>query len=66
MSIDRVAVVDTGGGGGNGDGSRGGIPGLMSQLPASLVAMTEQIEAATGVDILASLRRRDRDHSAEG
>ena len=65
VSIDRVAVVDTGGGGGgNGDGnggSRGGIPGLMSQLPASLVAMTEQIEAATGVDILASLRRRDSD-----
>ncbi len=65
VSIDRVAVVDTGAGsgGGNGsgdgsDGARGGIPGLMSQLPASLVAMTEQIEAATGVDILASLRRR--------
>ena len=69
VSIDRVAVVDTGGGGGDGNGdggSRGGIPGLMSQLPASLVAMTEQIEAATGVDILASLRRRDADHSGEG
>ena len=71
VSIDRVAVVDTGGGGGNGDGngdggSRGGIPGLMSQLPASLVAMTEQIEAATGVDILASLRRRDAERGAEG
>ena len=71
VSIDRVAVVDTGGGGGNGDGngdggSRGGIPGLMSQLPASLVAMTEQIEAATGVDILAALRRRDADHGGEG
>ena len=72
VSIDRVAVVDTGGGGGgngdgNGDGgSRGGIPGLMSQLPASLVAMTEQIEAATGVDILASLRRRDAGHGGEG
>ena len=71
VSIDRVAVVDTGGGGGangdgNGDGgSRGGIPGLMSQLPASLVAMTEQIEAATGVDILASLRRRDREQDDE-
>ncbi len=63
VSIDRVAVVDTGAAG-SGDssadgGSRGGIPGLMSQLPASLVAMTEQIEAATGVDILASLRRRE-------
>ncbi len=72
VSIDRVAVVDTGGGGaggngdGNGDGgSRGGIPGLMSQLPASLVAMTEQIEAATGVDILASLRRHDREQGDE-
>ncbi len=62
ISIDRVAVVDTGAGASNGNGSgdgasRGGIPGLMSQLPASLVAMTEQIEAATGVDILSSLRR---------
>ena len=69
VSIDRVAVVDTGAGGngdGNGDGgARGGIPGLMSQLPASLVAMTEQIEAATGVDILASLRRRDREQGDE-
>ena len=72
VSIDRVAVVDTGsgGGGGNGNGStdsgsRGGIPGLMSQLPASLVAMTEQIEAATGVDILASLRRRDPEQGGE-
>ncbi len=71
VSIDRVAVVDTGAGaGGNGDGNgdggaRGGIPGLMSQLPASLVAMTEQIEAATGVDILASLRRRDREQGDE-
>ena len=61
VSIDRVAVVDTGNGS-NGD-SKGGIPGLMSQLPASLVAMTEQIEAATGVDILASLRRKPDDDS---
>ncbi len=73
VSIDRVAVVDTGAGSGSGGngaaggdgGSRGGIPGLMSQLPASLVAMTEQIEAATGVDILASLRRRS-DADADG
>ncbi len=62
INIDRVAVVDTGAAASNGNSSgdaasRGGIPGLMSQLPASLVAMTEQIEAATGVDILSSLRR---------
>ncbi len=66
VSIERVAVVDTGAGGNggsNGNGSpSGGIPGLMSQLPASLVAMTEQIEATTGVDILASLRRQTDDN----
>ena len=63
VTIDRVAVVDSGAGssgnGGSG-GSAGGIPGLLSQLPASLVAMTEQVEAATGVDLLASLRNRGR------
>ena len=60
VSIDRVAVVD------NTNGSPGsGIPGLMSQLPAALVGMTEQIEAATGVDILSSLRRdSDNDGNA--
>ena len=58
VSIDRVAVVDTSGGRGS-DG--GGIPGLVSQLPASLVALTEQIEAATGVNILDSLRRSTQD-----
>jgi flotillin len=52
ISIDRVAVVDSGSGGGGG----GGIPGLVSQLPAAVVSLTEQIEAATGVDILKSMR----------
>jgi len=51
VSIDRVAVIDNGTG-----GASGGIPGVMAQLPAALVSMTEQIEAATGVDILAALR----------
>ena len=54
VNIDRVAVVDSNGERGQ---SGGGIPGLVSQLPAALVALTEQIDAATGVDILASLRR---------
>ena len=57
IRIDRVAVVDTGAAG----ASSGGIPNLMSQMPASLVAMAEQIEAATGVDVLAALRRRGDD-----
>ena len=54
VNIDRVAVVDANNNRGS-DG--GGIPSLLAQLPASLVALTEQIEAATGVDILDSLRR---------
>ena len=51
VDIDRVAVIDNGGGDG-----RGGIPGLMSQLPGAVVSLSEQIEAATGVDILKSMR----------
>ncbi|MEQ8839994.1 MAG: SPFH domain-containing protein [Acidimicrobiales bacterium] len=52
ITIDRVAVVD---GGGNGNGN-GGIPAFVSQLPGAVVSLTEQIEAATGVDILGSMR----------
>jgi len=50
VDIDRVAIVDNGGGQG------GGIPGLVSQLPGAVVSLAEQIEAATGVDILGSMR----------
>ena len=53
VDIDRVAIVDNGGGNG------GGIPGLVSQLPGAVVSITEQIEAATGVDILSSMRSDD-------
>jgi flotillin len=52
MHIDRVAVVDNGGTG-------GGIPGFVAQLPGAVVSLTEQIEAATGVDILSSMRDAD-------
>lgn len=55
VDIDRVAIVDTGGGQG------GGIPGLVSQLPGAVVSLTEQIEAATGVDILGSMRSDQAD-----
>ena len=54
VSIDRVAVVD----GGNNQSS-GGIPALVSQLPAAVVSLSEQIEAATGIDILSSMRPDD-------
>jgi flotillin len=60
VSIDRVAVIDNGGG----NGGSGGIPALMSQLPAAVVSMSEQIEAATGVDILSSMRDSDTGSSA--
>ena len=55
VDIDRVAIVDNGGGQG------GGIPGLVSQLPGAVVSLTEQIEAATGVDILGSMRSDQAD-----
>ncbi|MBT5139006.1 MAG: flotillin family protein [Acidimicrobiaceae bacterium] len=60
VSIDRVAVIDNG----SGNGGSGGIPALMSQLPAAVVSMSEQIEAATGVDILSSMRDSDTGSSA--
>ena len=55
VDIDRVAIVDNGGGQG------GGIPGLVSQLPGAVVSLTEQIEAATGVDILGAMRSDQAD-----
>ncbi len=55
VDIDRVAIVDNGGGQGS------GIPGLVSQLPGAVVSITEQIEAATGVDILGAMRDDDAD-----
>ncbi len=59
VSIDRVAVID----GGN-NGGQGGIPALMAQLPAAVVSLSEQIEAATGIDILQSMRSDDDDESS--
>ncbi|RMH68805.1 MAG: flotillin family protein [Actinomyces sp.] len=58
VNIDRVAVVDAGSGG-------GGIGGYVSQLPATVVSLAEQIEAATGVDLLAALRERGADGEAD-
>lgn len=48
VDIDRVSVID----GGNGSG---GIGGLLGQLPGAVIKITEQIENATGVDILSGL-----------
>ncbi|MDJ0961216.1 MAG: SPFH domain-containing protein [Acidimicrobiia bacterium] len=53
VSIDKVSVID--GGGASGSNS---IPGLLGQLPASVISLTEQIENATGVNILSGLGAR--------
>ncbi len=50
VAIDRVSVIDSGTGG-------QGLPGILSQFPAAVVKITEQIENATGVDILSGLNR---------
>lgn len=52
-SIAQVVVIDQNGA----NGEHSGIGGVMSQLPAAVIGVTEQIEAATGVDILKSLQR---------
>ncbi len=54
IDIDRVSVIDSG------NGSGGGIPGLLGQLPAAVIKVTEQIENATGVDILRGLADTSR------
>lgn len=50
IDIDKVSII-----GGGGDGRE--IGNLLGQLPASVISLTEQIENATGVDILSNLRR---------
>jgi flotillin len=49
VDIDKVSVIDNGGQG-------NGIPNFMGQLPAAVIGLTEQIETATGVDLLKALR----------
>ena len=51
VDIERVSVIDGGGG-------SGGIGGLLGQLPGAVIKITEQIENATGVDILRGLGDR--------
>ncbi len=48
VSIDKVTVIDSG------NGSQG-IADVMSQLPAAVIKLTEQVETATGINILSGL-----------
>lgn len=54
IDIDKVTVID---GGSSSDG--GGIGGLAGQFPAAVVSIVEQIETATGVNLLEVLSRDD-------
>ncbi|NNC80088.1 MAG: flotillin family protein [Acidimicrobiales bacterium] len=51
IDIDKMTVIDSGG-----DGSA--LPGVVKQLPASVISIAEQIETATGVDIMGPLRNK--------
>lgn len=51
IDIEKMTVIDSGG-----DGSA--LPGIAKQLPSSVIAIAEQIETATGVDIMSPLRDR--------
>lgn len=55
IQIDKVSVIDNGGGTGNNNSN--GIAKLLTQLPGSVVAMSDMIENATGVDILSGFRK---------
>ncbi len=49
VDIEKVSIIDSGGQG-------TGVPGFMGQLPAAVISLTEQLENATGVDLLKALR----------
>ena len=49
MTIDKVTVIDSGGG--------KGVANAAGQLPTAIIQLTEQIEAATGINILSRLGR---------
>ncbi len=50
IDIDKLTIIDGGGSGGS-----GGLAGLAGQMPAAVISIVEQIETATGVNILHAL-----------
>ncbi len=56
MKIDKVTVIDTGNG-------SSGVGKAAGQLPAAIIQLTEQIESATGVNILSRLQQPKRDET---
>ena len=48
IDIDKLTVID----GGGGSDSSNGVAGVAEQMPAAVISVVEQIENATGVNIL--------------
>lgn len=59
VDIEKVSIIDSGGQG-------TGVPGFMGQLPAAVISLTEQLENATGVDLLKALRTEGSNSAAVG
>ena len=56
IDIDKLTVID------GGDGSNGGaVGGIAGQMPAAVISVVEQIENATGVNILHALTKPQAD-----
>ncbi|MDH3540669.1 MAG: flotillin, partial [Acidimicrobiia bacterium] len=53
VNIDKVSVIDSGGSGSQ------GVSNVVGQLPAAVITITEQIENATGVNILKALQKEE-------
>jgi flotillin len=51
IDIDKLTVID------GGDGSGGAMAGVAGQMPAAVISVVEQIENATGVNILHALTK---------
>jgi hypothetical protein len=54
VKIDKVSVIDSG----NGHGGNG-VAKFINQLPVSVISLAEQIENATGVNILSQFQHRE-------
>lgn len=52
--IDKISVIDTGGSDGH-----TGVARLVNQMPAAVLSLVEQIENATGVNILSHLQKKN-------
>jgi flotillin len=50
VTVDKVSVIDAGG-----NGHHSGLSRFVNQFPAAVISLSEQIENATGVNILSSL-----------